>query len=259
MRLWIMSDIHVELTRGWDLPAGDERPDFDVMIVAGDLIPHMERGVAWLRERVQDRPVIYIPGNHEFYEVDIDRTIEKAKEAAAGTNVHVMENETIRIADVTFAGCTLWTDFAINGDAHRAMAVAAERMNDFRKIRTAGYVERFRPSHALARHRRSRAFLDRVFDRELGRFRDSEPGDQIEGNFYLEPEEENVRPLPDAQRQAVAAATEAALDALTSEETGPRTHRDEAAAMVVQVILTGDAVRAIFDARRPAPRNRKGR
>ncbi|WP_409192014.1 metallophosphoesterase [Bradyrhizobium sp. RDM4] len=65
MRLWIMSDIHLELTRGWDLPAGDARPDFDVMIVAGDLIPRAERGVRWLLERVPDRPVIYVMGNHE--------------------------------------------------------------------------------------------------------------------------------------------------------------------------------------------------
>ena len=160
MRLWTLSDIHLELTRGWDLPAGDARPDFDVMIVAGDLIPRAERGVRWLLERVPDRPVIYVMGNHEAYGTDIDRTIEKAKEAALGTNIHVMENETVRIGDVTFAAATLWTDFAIGGDVHRAMAVAAERMNDFKKIRTGRYVERFRPSHALARHRRSRAFLE---------------------------------------------------------------------------------------------------
>ena len=24
MRLWIMSDLHAELTRGWDLPAADQ-------------------------------------------------------------------------------------------------------------------------------------------------------------------------------------------------------------------------------------------
>jgi hypothetical protein len=30
LRLWILSDLHLELTRGWDLPAGDARPDFDV-------------------------------------------------------------------------------------------------------------------------------------------------------------------------------------------------------------------------------------
>ncbi|SIO54464.1 hypothetical protein SAMN05443247_07808 [Bradyrhizobium erythrophlei] len=41
MRLSILSDLHLELTRGWDLPAGGARPDFDVLIVAGDLIPKM--------------------------------------------------------------------------------------------------------------------------------------------------------------------------------------------------------------------------
>lgn len=32
-----MSDIHAELTRGWNLPSGAARPDYDVLIVAGDL------------------------------------------------------------------------------------------------------------------------------------------------------------------------------------------------------------------------------
>lgn len=159
MRLWIMSDLHIELTRGWDLPAGTARPAFDVMIVAGDLIPRAERGVRWLLERVPDRHVIYVMGNHEAYGTDIDRTLEKAKALAAGTNVHVIENETVQIGDVTFAGCTLWSDFAINGDAHQGMVIAGERMNDFKKIRTGRYVERFRPPHALTRHFKSVAFL----------------------------------------------------------------------------------------------------
>ena len=111
MRLWLVSDLHVELTRGWDLPAGDARPEFDVLMVAGDLIPRAERGVRWLRERVPDRPVIYIMGNHEAYGIDMDRTVEKAKEAAEGTNVLVLEKETIRLGNVTFAGATMWTDF----------------------------------------------------------------------------------------------------------------------------------------------------
>jgi 3',5'-cyclic AMP phosphodiesterase CpdA len=51
MRLWIMSDLHLELTRGWDLPTGDARPEFDVLVIAGDLVPQMERGVKWLLKR----------------------------------------------------------------------------------------------------------------------------------------------------------------------------------------------------------------
>src|ERR1700704_61733 len=73
--LWILSDLHLELTRGWDLPSGDARPRFHILVVAGDLVPRMERGVKWLRERVPDRPVIYTAGNHEGYGCDIDRPL----------------------------------------------------------------------------------------------------------------------------------------------------------------------------------------
>ena len=60
-------------TRDWDLPSGDARPTFDIMVVAGDLIPRAERGVRWLLESVSDRPVIYVMGNHESYGTDIAR------------------------------------------------------------------------------------------------------------------------------------------------------------------------------------------
>jgi Calcineurin-like phosphoesterase len=158
--LWILSDLHLELTRGWDLPSGDARPRFHVLVVAGDLIPCMERGVKWLHERVPDRPVIYIAGNHEGYGCDIDRTIEKAKEAAAGTSIHVLQNESVQIGDVTFAGATLWTDFDLFADRRLAMRIAGERMNDFRKIRLHQYQDRFLPKHALARHLQSRGYLE---------------------------------------------------------------------------------------------------
>jgi hypothetical protein len=46
MRLWILSDLHLELVGGWVLPAAGARPRFDVLVVAGDLITRMERGVA---------------------------------------------------------------------------------------------------------------------------------------------------------------------------------------------------------------------
>jgi len=105
------------------------------MIMAGDLIPHMERGVKWLRERVSDRPVIYVAGNHEAYGVDLDRTVEKARVAAAGTNIHILHNEAVTIGSLTFLGATGWTDFNLFGDPERAMRVVDEAMNDYKKIR----------------------------------------------------------------------------------------------------------------------------
>ena len=156
-----MSDLHLELTRGWDLPGVGERPDYDVLVVAGDLTTRMERGVAWLLARVPDKPVIYVSGNHEAYGTDIDRTIEKARIAAAGTNVHVLENDTVEIDGVTFIGCTFWTDFDLFGDAEYAMMTAAEVMNDYRKIRIRNYELRLRPMHTLQKHKASRDFIAR--------------------------------------------------------------------------------------------------
>ncbi|MBR0793052.1 metallophosphoesterase [Bradyrhizobium manausense] len=171
MRLWVMSDIHLELTRGWDLPPAEARPDFDVMIVAGDLIPRAERGVGWLLERVPGRPVVYVMGNHEPYGEDIDIDLEKARTAAAGTNIHVLQNDTVRVGNVIFAGATLWTDFALHGDPHGAMVLAGDRMNDFKKIRRNSYKERFLPHHALTRHVKSWAFLEAEMRKPRGQDR----------------------------------------------------------------------------------------
>lgn len=161
MLLWILSDLHLEATRGWDLPKGDARPDFDVLVIAGDLIPRMERGVKWILERVNDRPVILIGGNHESYGQDIDRDLAKARAAAAGTNVFVMENDKVEIDHVMFYGAVGWTDFNLFGDQERAMRVAGDVMNDYRKIRIDNYSRRLRPAHTLARHTATRAFLER--------------------------------------------------------------------------------------------------
>jgi predicted phosphodiesterase len=161
VRIWALADLHMELTRGWDLPAVGARPDFDVLVIAGDLITRMERGVEWILERVTDRPVIYIGGNHEAYGVDIDITLEKARAAAKGTNVFVLERESITINNVTFLGAVGWTDFNLFGDPERAMAAAGEVMNDYKKVRTGSYRYRLRPAHTLARHLATRAFLQR--------------------------------------------------------------------------------------------------
>src|SRR5262245_19608300 len=128
MKIWVLSDIHHDLSRGWALPSPEEQPEFDVLVMAGDLMPRMERGVRWILERVSDRPVIYIAGNHEGYGCDIDRTREKARKASDGTNVKVMENEIVIIDGVRILGATLWTDFNLFGKPEFAMMAAAEQM-----------------------------------------------------------------------------------------------------------------------------------
>ena len=162
MLLWILSDLHLELTRGWNLPGPSEQPRFDVLIVAGDLIPKMERGAKYLAEKVTDENkfVLYVPGNHEGFGCDIDRTVAKARAAAAGSRVIVMQDDVVKIGNATFVGATLWTDFELFGDADRAMRIAGDRMNDHKKIRQDMYRRKLRPADTRARHMRSRAFFE---------------------------------------------------------------------------------------------------
>lgn len=159
MRLWFFSDLHLEMSPQWQLPW--PRPTFDVLVVAGDLITRAERGVKWLLENVLDEPAVYVLGNHEAYGQDINRTLEKARQLATGTNVHVLENDSVQINGVEFAGGTLWTDFMLFGPDRKTacMQAAAEGMNDFRRIRKDNYLRRFLPEDALARHKITVAFL----------------------------------------------------------------------------------------------------
>jgi predicted phosphodiesterase len=156
MRILPLSDIHLELTsKDWDLP---KLPPFDVMVMAGDLVPDMSRGVEWLAERIGDGHAVYIAGNHEHYGCrDLDENIEYARGAARGTRVHVLSDDRIDLLGHTFLGSTLWTDFELLGRRDDAMAIAGDFMNDFRQIVTEGRL--LRPADTLARHVAARRFI----------------------------------------------------------------------------------------------------
>jgi hypothetical protein len=61
---------------------------------------------------------------------------------------------------VLFLGCTLWTDFALHGDAQRAQHAAQQHMNDYRKIRSSPRYRRLHPQDTLGWHQRSRTWLE---------------------------------------------------------------------------------------------------
>ena len=58
MKLWILSDLHFE-SCDWDLPAS--KPDYDVLIAAGDIHDPASLGITWLAARSGGKPVIYVP------------------------------------------------------------------------------------------------------------------------------------------------------------------------------------------------------
>jgi 3',5'-cyclic AMP phosphodiesterase CpdA len=151
MRLHIYSDLHLEFA---PLEPPDTRAD--VVILAGDI--HVQtRGIGWAAQAFR-RPVIYVPGNHEYYGGHFKNTLAKMRDRASETPVHVLDRDEVVIDGVRFLGTTLWTDFSATGNLVLAALEARQRMTDYRRIRAAGY-RRLRPSDVVEDHRESVSFL----------------------------------------------------------------------------------------------------
>jgi predicted phosphodiesterase len=130
MRLNILSDLH--LSQGeLALPANEA----DVVILAGDIARPAE-AVAWASRLA--KPVLYVPGNHEFYGGSIEGSAAWLKELCEGTAIRVLDDACQLIGNVRFLGSTLWTDFNLFGDGERRAAAineAVRSMRDFSRIR----------------------------------------------------------------------------------------------------------------------------
>lgn len=146
MKLNILSDLH--LSGGeLDIP----RNDADVVILAGD-IARPEQAVRWASGF--DKPVLYVPGNHEFYGSSLADTVPKLRQLCAGTGIHVLDCDDIIIQGVRFLGATLWTDFLLHGEGGprtQALQEAQNFMRDFQKIHIGAAPDRlFSPADCAA-------------------------------------------------------------------------------------------------------------
>lgn len=64
-----------------------------------------------------------MPGNHEYYGGAIPRLTEKLKEAAVGSNVHVLDSDSVVIGGTRFLGASLWTDWRGDGSIDPSVAM----------------------------------------------------------------------------------------------------------------------------------------
>ena len=161
MLLWILSDLHRDVGTPWIPPA---IPEADVAVVAGDVGQGLLESVSWLAEAVRPHMrVVMVAGNHEFYRRTHPEEVALGRRAAQAFGIDLLENDTVGIDGVAFSGCTLWTDYALDGSSLTAAAMddARRYMNDHRRIAwaTRPTWKRFRPEEAAGLHRASRAFL----------------------------------------------------------------------------------------------------
>jgi predicted phosphodiesterase len=132
MKLNILSDLH--LSRG---ALAIPRNGADAVVLAGD-IARPQEAAAWAAGF--GKPVLYVPGNHEFYGGSIAGTVRELKVLCTGTNVFVLDNDAVVLGGVRFLGTTLWTDFKLFGPGEErlaAMREASRFMRDFQAIRGA--------------------------------------------------------------------------------------------------------------------------
>jgi predicted phosphodiesterase len=181
MKLQVLSDLHTEFA-AYDLPDTDA----DVVILAGDIGVGLAgvKGAMAASKRI-GKPVLYVPGNHEFYHneqvlrdaaydpaVDgIEELILRMKETAAGSEVAVLNNDEFRHGNTRFLGMTFWTDFELFGAEARdfAMIRASNGINDF--TGTIKHRERsFEPRDALEKHLESLRWLtDKLTEKWTGK------------------------------------------------------------------------------------------
>ena len=166
MRIRVLSDLHLEFALLEPAPV-----DCDVVVLAGDIHTGTQ-GLAWAQRTFRDRPIIYVPGNHEFYGHDWDLIPSELDGAARASAVQLLDRAQCIIGDVRFLGCTLWTDFGLFGEARRAQAMAAAeaQLFDYRHIRAGART--LRAEDTRMRHLGERAWLqEQLREPAQGRWR----------------------------------------------------------------------------------------
>jgi predicted phosphodiesterase len=158
VRIRVLSDLHLEMS--------DRHPPFDppqaqcdVVILAGD-IDNGTVAIDWAEKTFAGKTVLYVPGNHEYYDGEYYEVAAALRARSLGSNVHVLDNREIVLDGVRFLGSTLWTDFELFGEQTLVPAIeeSLKYVVDFRAIRY-GTEGLFTPEHSLVLHRKAKTFL----------------------------------------------------------------------------------------------------
>lgn len=158
MKIQIISDLHQEF--------GLSELTFrnaDLIILAGD-INLGTKGIAWIKENIPDKPIIYVLGNHEYYKGTYPNTLRKIVELSKGSNVHVLENNFVEFEGIKFHGATLWTDFSLFGNPVEYGIICQSKMNDYKLIRRDPSYSKLRTIDTYKIHQISKNWLQKSLE-----------------------------------------------------------------------------------------------
>lgn len=168
MKILPLSDLHLEFS-ALHIPNTDKA---DVTLLLGDIHTGI-KGVQWAANTIESKHIIYILGNHEYYGGKYPYTLNKIRDEAEkySPNFHVLDNESVLIDDVIFFGCTLWTDFALFGNADIGKLSCYDKLNDYNHIRLGSddHYRKIIPADTENWHHNSVKWLTKaLYEQELG-------------------------------------------------------------------------------------------
>lgn len=170
MNIHLVSDLHIEAHPGSNIVAGAGLTDDVVCLIPGDWangltlngkIPFNPSGVGYVDViNPHQVPILALFGNHEWYGLDMDKHEEDLREEASYAGVTLLDRERIPFGEWTILGCTLWSNFALHGEANAVHAAneCGKSINDFRRISIGGRL--MTPQDAIRMYERDHAWLD---------------------------------------------------------------------------------------------------
>ena len=163
----IVSDLHLEGMSEYFLSTMDGEDDM-ILILAGDICEfHLIETYKCYQNFLEDcsnrfREIIYVPGNHEYYNDDWNNSFGKWKNVIEKKykNITVMDREVMNVPiDVQgktisykVVGTTLWTD--MNNNNPITKMTGARFLNDFKMIKGG-----FTPETMVEENEKSRTFI----------------------------------------------------------------------------------------------------
>lgn len=147
MRILAISDIHLNIESAnceytsrkfvEDLLSIDKN-SFDVLVFAGDIANKSRTTIMFLKkvcEAFIDKWVIFVPGNHDFYNrLGYYKEIDKIKNKLNTYRFVILYDSIFSFNNYNFIGTTLWTNMQYGGNIKANKSIAAYTMNDYYKI-----------------------------------------------------------------------------------------------------------------------------
>jgi Icc-related predicted phosphoesterase len=159
LKLHILSDLHTG-----HCPYGAAEVVGDVLVLAGDIGDNGNLGALEVARGYRERglPVLYVPGNHEFYRTVLPQELRRLQRACKAAGITLLHKRTVVLGGVRFIGAILWTDFLLDGVSlqYHTMQATQRFMADFTLIQErAG--DTLLPETTLKWHRQCLHYIQR--------------------------------------------------------------------------------------------------